>query len=277
MGPRMVRRAAAAAALGLVAAIALGAPGFAYSSRAGHSVVIPPLRKASTTATCPKGQHVGFGGVVAPVGKPYGTGSLVFATAMRRTASNKLTVTGQSLTAKSSSRLTAVAYCARGASAPRVVSKSAPLPGLVVRTVVATCPVGTIAVGGGYSSAASLDHAEAVFQLEQGPDPRQWVVSLGNVMKTATKMTAYAYCAAGAAPVVVEKSIAVKPHKGGTAHASCPAGKSLLFGGLLATSPGPTADLPAFSWSASSSRQWDVAGFNVGDQAGDLTAIAYCR
>ena len=133
-----------------------------------------------------------------------------------------------------------------------MVSKSAPLPGLTVRTVIATCPVGTIAVGGGYSSAASLDHAEAVFQLADGADPRQLAVSLGNVKKTATKMTAYAYCAAGVAPVVVEKTISVKPHKGGTAHATCPSGTSLLFGGLRATSPGsPTFNLPAFSWSAS--------------------------
>src|SRR6185312_1569676 len=101
MGPGVVRRCAVASALGLVVAGALGAPGFAYSSRAGHSVVIPPLRTASTTATCPKGQHVGFGGVVAPVKAPYGKGSLVFPTAMRRTASNKLTVTGQSGTGRS--------------------------------------------------------------------------------------------------------------------------------------------------------------------------------
>jgi hypothetical protein len=239
--------------------------------------VIPSRGKASTTATCPKGQHVGFGGVVAPVKAPYGSGSVVFATSMRRTASNQLTVTGVSGTAHGKSRLTGVAYCAKGAAAPRVVAKSAPLPGLVVRTVVATCPAGTVVVGGGYSSAASLDHIEAVFQLAQGSD-REWVVSLGNLMKTATKMTAYAYCAPGAAPVVVEKTVSVKPHHGGTAHAVCPPGTGLLFGGLLATSPGsPTADLPAFSWSASSSRQWDVTGFNVGDKAGELTAIAYCR
>ncbi len=280
MGQRIVRRATTAAALALGILVAICTPVFAFASRATHAVVVPKLAKGSATATCPTGEHVSFGGLVAQFKPPVGAGALVFPTGMRRTANNKWTVYGQSGTTYGGSRLTAVAYCDHGTAAPRIASNTVTLPALSERTATATCPAGTIAVAGGYNSGAAVNHVELLTRLEQGATTRQWLVSMLNIEKTATKLTAYAYCAPGADPTIISKVVTVPANKGATAHASCPTGTTLLFGGLLALSPGDahhSAALEPFSWTASSTKQWDVVAYNIGDRAGYLTALAYCR
>ena len=102
-----------------------------------------------------------------------------------------------------------------------------------------------------------------------------------NIGKSATSMTAIAYCSTGTAPQEIAKSITVHGHQGATARATCPAGTSLLFGGVEVSPPtGSTTHFSAvtpFSWTAASRTQWAVTGYNIGDQSGTLIAFAYCR
>ena len=84
--------------------VAVGVPAFAYTNRSTHTYVIRSGKKpmfGSSSATCPSGQHVLFGGFSNGVA------------GMRRTASNRLTVDGYNL-GGAPLWLTAFAYCGHG-------------------------------------------------------------------------------------------------------------------------------------------------------------------
>jgi hypothetical protein len=260
--------------------IALAAPVVAFASRATRGVVVRKLESGSVTATCPKGEHVSFGGLVAEFKPPPDSTNkpVVFPEGMRRTAPDRWTVTGQSGTPGIGSRLTAIAYCDRGA-VPSTASSTVAVAANRTGSVTATCPAGKVVVGGGYNSGASRAHLELMVRLER-PTPTQWRVILRNIAPRATTITALAYCGPGPAPTPHVNTVKLPKNKGGTARASCPADTSLVFGGLIANSPRSGvhgADLEAFSWSAASTKQWVVTGFNDGDAGGTLEALAYCR
>jgi hypothetical protein len=258
--------------------IAIATPVLAFAAKNTHGVVVRKRTKGAAIASCPRGEHVAFGGLVAQYQLPAGSGAEVFPEGMRRSADDKWTVYGMSGTDLTGSRLTAAAYCERG-PVPRAATKTVPLPALQVASATATCPAGTVVVGGGYNSAASAQHIELVGRLQRSSST-QWVVTMINIMPKATTLTAIAYCSAGSAPKQVTKAVSLAPHKGGTARASCPKGTTLAFGGVLGdefqagTKFGAVAP---FSWTASTTTQWVVTGYNAGNVAGKLTALAYCR
>ena len=229
------------------------------------------------TATCPSGEHVSFGGLVAQFQAPPRSGPIVLPEGMRRTAANRWTVTGVSSSNKIGSRLTAVAYCDTGTT-PRTVSRSVKMAAFATVTATAACPAGTVVAGGGFSSGASLEHQELVVQL--AATSTQWSVTLRNITGAATSLNVYAYCAHAAAATPHTTTIALAPHKGGTARVGCPSPTKLVFGGLYAHSPAQgtkAAALAPFSWTAATTRQWVVTAYNAGDLEGHLDAIAYCR
>ena len=191
----------------------LAAPVFAFGTSARHQVVVRKLAKGSATASCPAGEHVVSGGLAAQLQLPIGSGSEVLPEGMRRTGSNKWTVFGMSATNLTGSRLTAVAYCETG-PVPSVASKTVALPADKVGTVTATCPAGTVVVGGGYNSGASLHNVEFVGRLE-ALSSNQWLVTMINVMPHATTLTAIAYCVPGVAPNLVYNTVLLAGGKEG--------------------------------------------------------------
>ena len=271
---------ASALVVGLCALLAL--PAFGFASRITRTVIVPQLGERSVTATCPKGEHVAFGGVTGefkPPPKTTGHPS-VFPTSMHRTAADRWTASGQSETVGTGSRLSAIAYCDRGA-APRVASSTVRLAGFGAETATATCPSGTVVVGDGYSSGSSSAHLEYIGQLER-KSPTQLAVTMVNVVKSATTITGIAYCGTGPAPTEYRKTITLAGHKGGTARVTCPPHTSLVFGGVDVSPPigtsGNFSAVAPFSWTAQSRTQWVVTGYNIGNVGGgSLTAIAYCR
>jgi len=203
----------------------------------------------------------------------------VFPTGMRRTATGKWSVYGQSGSSKMGSRLTAVAYCDHGTAASIVKEKKVSVGAFANASVAATFPVGTVVVAGGINSRAGLNHIELVTRLDR-PTPRQFRASVVNITASSTVLTAYAYCGGGVAPTVHKRTVTLAARKGGIARAYCPAGTKLVFGGLLQTSPvsgSHGADVAPFSWTAPSNTEWNVTGYNAGDRAGTLSALAYCR
>jgi len=102
-----------------------------------------------------------------------------------------------------------------------------------------------------------------------------------NLTEASTTITAIAYCATGIAPNPYRTTLTLSAHKGATARISCPSHTSLVFGGVDTSEPtGPSTRsslVIPFAWTAPSSTQWDVAGYNDGDRAGTLSAVAYCR
>jgi hypothetical protein len=265
----------------VVICVALAVPAFGFASRSTHTVVVPQLGERSVTATCPRGEHVSFGGVISefkPPPKTTGHPS-VYPESMHRTAAGQWTVSGQSETVGTGSHLSAVAYCDRG-SVPRVASSSVRLNGFDAKTAIATCPAGTVVVGGGYSSGSSLTHLEYVGQLDR-ESSTQLAVTMVNVVKAATTVTAIAYCGKGPAPSEHTTTLTLAGHKGGTARVSCPTHTSLVFGGVDVSPPiGKVGNFSAvipFSWTAQSPTQWVVSGYNIGNLSGTLIAVAYCR
>ena len=258
----------------------LALPVFAFASRASGTVVVRRMASGSATARCPSGEHVGFGGVVAGFAPPPNVphNPEVFTEGMVRTAPDRWTVSGHSGTSGIGSRLTAVAYCERGA-VPRVVAVTEAFHAHESLAVAATCPPGTVVVGGGFKSGATAEHIDLLVRLDR-PSPSTWRAWMRNISANATTLTALAYCGTGAAPTPYTVTRPIGKVSYGAVGAVCPAGKSLLFGGLVASSPGSGrhgADLEPFTWTAPSTRSWSVSAYNAGDGAGSLQAIAYCR
>ena len=275
-------RVGLAAGVIVLLCLALAVPAFAFAARSTRTVVVPQLAERSVTATCPKGEHVSFGGVIGefkPPPKTTGRPS-VYPTSMHRTAAGQWTVSGQSEAIGTGSHLSAVAYCDRG-SVPRVASSTIRLGGFDAKTAIATCPAGTVVVGGGYSSGSSLTHVEYLGQLDLDSSTRL-AVTMVNISKAATTVTAIAYCAKGPAPTEHSTVLKLAGHKGGTARVSCPAHTSLVFGGVLVSPPtessaGNFSAVVPFTWTAPTPTQWVVSGYNLGNLPGTLLAVAYCR
>ncbi|MGO9876014.1 MAG: hypothetical protein ACLPVY_19730 [Acidimicrobiia bacterium] len=279
MSSRPRRFTAATSGAVVIVCVALATPAIAFASRTTSGVVVPKLATRSVTTSCPRGEHVSFGGVVAQFVAPPHSGAIVLPEEMRRTASNRWTVTGTSTSEVTGSRLTAVAYCDQG-SVPSSVSNSVSVGGYRVGAAIATCPAGTVVVGGGYDSDASATHQEIVVRL-QALSARQWAVTVLNISSAATTLTALAYCArSGVVAREYFTTLKLPSHTGGTARVTCPKSTSLAFGGLLAnssTSGSKTAVIAPFSWTAASTTQWVVTAYNAGEAPGSLDAFAYCR
>jgi hypothetical protein len=187
-------------------------------------------------------------------------------------------VSGQSGTNGTGSRLTSVAYCSRG-KLPAAASQTVRLPAGATASATATCPTGTVVVGGGFNTGASSRQMELVAELAR-VSSTQWRATMHNGSRHATTITALAYCATGAAPTMFSTTVSLTSRSGGVARASCPNPMSLVFGGLVATSPRlgiDAADLEPFSFTAATTKQWVVSGYNAGDLAGNLEALVYCR
>jgi len=262
----------------VIVCVALATPAIAFASKATRGVVVPKLATRSVTTTCPRGEHVSFGGVVAQFVAPPHSGAIVLPEEMRRTAANQWTVSGTSESNVAGSRLTAVAYCDRG-SVPSSVSNSVSIGGLRAGSAIATCPAGTVVVGGGYDSDASAANQEIVVRLE-ALSARQWAVTVLNISSAATTLTALGYCARRSVAHEQSTTLKLAAHKGGTARVTCPKSTSLAFGGLAAnssTSGSKTAVIAPFSWTAVSATQWVVTAYNAGEATGSLDAFAYCR
>jgi hypothetical protein len=253
----------------VVVCLALATPVFAFASRSVHDVVVPTRGAAASTAACPKGEHVGFGGMAGDIRVTFPQFRVV-PEGMRVTANNKWTVYGKGYSP--SGRLRSVAYCVRGSVGPRVVSKSAAVGRRTVGTVIATCPPGTVVVAGGYNAGTGVRNQEALRRFER-VGTRQWLVTM-RVDGLSTTVTAYAYCSSGAAPRLASSTVKLTRFGNVSARASCPKGTSLVGGGLTTSSLYGSFDVSSLT--ASTSTQWVVKAGNAGN-SGSFTAEAYCR
>jgi hypothetical protein len=259
----------------LLLCVALAAPVFAYVSVSKHGVIIPKHGSGSATVSCRGKQHIAFGGLIAQFDVPHD--AIVFPTGMRKSGAGKWTATGSSLSTSRGSRLASVAYCG-DAIATVTRRKTATVESHRSGAAVATCPAGTVVVGGGFAT-KPFPFFEDVKGLER-LTARTWRATILNIGDQRTTITAIAYCGHGAVPVMRSHSIKIRSGAGGTVRARCPRGKSLLFGGEVAAAPGVADRLPhvfPFSLTAETKTRWAVKATNGGGKGGTLTALAYCR
>ena len=256
---RLVRRGLFITVVVLVC-VAVGLPALAYTSRGTHTYVIRSgngPQFGSSTATCPRGQVVLFGG--------YSNG----VAGMRRTASNRLTVDGYNLGGQPL-WLTSFAYCGRG---PVSTQATGTVKISSFGTATATCPRGKVVVAGGF--AATPHTVIALTRLERVAANRLQVSAyLRYGISKHSSLTAIAFCGAGPAPKLVSQTLNA-PKTGGTVEAACPAGKKLTFGGVIATAPGYHPLV--FSMAAIDQQTWRVRESTDKRTTATLTSLAYCR
>ena len=274
--PSGARRFATLCSVVIVACVALAAPVFAFASSTRRTVIVATHTKGSATSVCPKGEHVAFGGLAGE----YKNRTAVLPEGARLTATDRWTVFAWNNVPNSKGlHLTSVAYCGHGGPL-RVASKTVPFAGGVV-TAVATCPAGTVVVGGGYNSGASIKNQEMLVQLDRRSS-NQWQVTMRN-FGAATTLTADAYCATGAAPKVVASAAVTLTDslnkKPSTARATCPKGTVLVGGGLRTgpVKPLSTSFVAVLDWVAPTSTQWAVTAIDSIAYPSTLEAFAYCR
>ncbi len=277
---RLVRGGLLSAAVGVLACVVVAAPVFAFVSRRTHVVVVPapPNRRmfGSSTATCPTGQHVLFGGFEN-------------ATGMRRTADNRWTVEGWNqgiigppMLGESPApplSLSSYAYCGYGPVPSKATSTldlhyGSGRGGDGYGSATARCPEGTVVVAGGFATTPLS--AVTVTDLERVAADL-WRVSAYLTTSTHSALTSIAYCGPGPAPKLVSQSTAAFNHAGdlGTVRATCPAGRNLVFGGATMQRTGDES-LQTMRVPAKTKNTWAVTG-NAGGVFGELTALAYCR
>ncbi len=270
-------------------------------SRRTHVVVIPATiflpSLGSSTAICPAGQHVLFGGFDA---RKAGLEGALFgaATGMRRTADDRWTVDGWNEGNTPSIPvppptvppllLSSYVYCGNG-----------PVPSRATSTVeiryphgrgghasaTARCPAGTVVVAGGFATSPGFSivngHVEVteatVTDLER-VSAELWRVSAFLNGGTHTALTSIAYCGPGPAPKLVSQTVTSFNHAGyvGLARATCPAGTHLVFGGAV-INPAADGSLQTLRVPAHTKNTWAVTAAGSDARVTELTALAYCR
>jgi hypothetical protein len=285
---RFARRGLLSAVVGALACVVLAAPVSAFVSRRTHITIVPAVPPVipnqgsgqgtlrvtfgSSTATCPTGQHVLFGGFEN------------VATGMRRTANDRWTaggfnvfvdIQGASNTPRS---LYSMAYCGRG-PVPSKATSTVEIryrSGRASGSATARCPAGTVVVAGGF---ATTPHSAVFVTGLERVAADLWRVSADvnpNLSATHTALTSIAYCGPGPAPKLVSKTVTSFVHGGGLglARATCPVGTHLVFGGAIVTGLGDPF-LQTLRVPLNTKNTWAVTGRGGSD--GRLTALAYCR
>lgn len=176
---------------------------------------------------------------------------------------------------------TAIAYCGSGPK-PTTVSASKTLaPDGVRGQVVAKCPSGSSVALGGFRSDIATDgqHAEVYVDNLERVSPRKWRVGGINDGSVAGQIEAIAYCTPGNEQLTtVTHAIQIQPMKTGTVTAKCPAGHSLVMGGVRSQHYGSGyGALQLRSIKRKGARGWQVGALKFEALIGKLTAVAYCR
>jgi hypothetical protein len=145
-------------------------------------------------------------------------------------------------------------------------------------TAVATCPTGTVVLGGGFSTPFDSATALAVFNSYRS-GATSWTVDAVRFRGAATA-TAFAYCRRAARPISDVTATGTIPNGGqsGGASATCPTGSHLIGGGFQ-SSRAPAATV-AYSLTNMSTapETWSLVDVNGSGASGSrtITAHAYC-
>jgi Glutaminase len=144
------------------------------------------------------------------------------------------------------------------------------------QTVTATCPIGTLAVGGGLGIDMS-----GVTVSKSAKSGNGWQVTAKNTTSSSRGLYVSAICLTGAplnasVTTATGSTVNVAPNATGTSTATCATGT--LVGGGYTTTQGSTSTMRIFNNSRSSSTgsSWKASALNNTFTAKDVTAYGYC-
>jgi hypothetical protein len=158
---------------------------------------------------------------------------------------------------------------------------------LAIAQVDAKCPRGTQATGGGFrETPPSVDKTFGVVYESRKIDQRTWRSSVQLADKgpsaVKVKVVSFAYCRAGALPMVnVSKTVTLPgSNRIGAATARCPKGKVALAGGFQTPPPGISGTAGTRNEITASARKgkkgWRVQAVSGVFGPASHTAYAYC-
>jgi hypothetical protein len=195
--------------------------------------------------------------------------------AAKKPAGKKATVANK-MKKKKQKTLRITEVSASGASAPTSGAQA---------EATASCPPGTQALGGGFSSSPAPDlsaHASfPYFWADYRTSPTSWRAAYSNIGTIARTVTTYADCAAGL-NISETNGSATLPASGTTVSGAtaltppCPTGKALLGGGFNDTPASMTSALALLKGSSADNGSWGVAALNGAAVGGTLGSFGYC-
>lgn len=278
------------------------------------TLVTAPLTAASmqvvttATATCPAGQRL-VGGGSAPAGTvdasflslrasaPLDETGTVGSTNSGDVASIwSASLTNQNPTPMSSYPERVFANCSANSDATLQVS-TASLAGSATQALTTSCPAGTRAVGGGFSSIGAqgdfllrasgpVDETGLTDNTFTGDVARGWRVLATNVTASTKTFSALALCSAASDATVALDSFFADPGVETTKFITCPTGKRALGGGtgttgavgpyLTASAPIAAGSTPATTTTGEAARGWSASAFNATGVAQLYLVFALC-
>jgi hypothetical protein len=257
----------------------------------------------TVTATCPAGQLAVGGGFTAPLltsGTTLTDLTIVYES--RRIGDNSWQVSGgreHSGGAAPTLPLTASADCRTATlkkkkgkkkrKTLRITEVSATGPAATSAaqsSATASCPAGTQAIGGGFSSAPEPtltgSTSFAVFFDSYQSSQTSWQSAFTESGSTARSVTSYVYCAAGlkltegTATGTLPASSMAGIQFMTLASLDCPRRQALLGGGFNSTPPGPGGPLPILAGSAAAGASWHFTVYNLSTVPDSLTSHNIC-
>jgi hypothetical protein len=164
-------------------------------------------------------------------------------------------------------------------------SDTVKVPPKAKRAATATCPKGKSVAMGGFRNEIATDDSPEVQPIGlTRPSKRTWKDSATNVFAPAGDATSIAYCGRSRKLTERTRTTVVPAAKPSTqpksVTAKCPRGTRVAFGGFKADFDpnfGPnTGAIWISALRRGSNRTWRASGLNLGNDAGKLTAVAYC-
>jgi hypothetical protein len=255
---------------------------------ARQKTTIAPGSFGTVAAKCKGGRTAVSGGFAAPGFDPANGGPTVGRIGSRRPDERRIEARAFNF-GNEGGNLVSYAYCARNDHGLQVVTDSTWVEPNSRGSVVARCPHGTEAVGGGFSTRRfSTDQGPQVLTLtSKRRGERGWKVvgvniPFGSGMRTG-KLIAHAYCEHASFDLIT-RSKEVTPPVGElkTFDVRCPSGREAVSGGfdghINLQGGQSTAAAAITSKRASEARVWRTSALSVfAPNPGSETAYAYCR
>lgn len=276
--PRRRSRRAAATLLGAILAAVVVSAAVAGTKTA--STTVPLHARGTATATCRKGQQAMLGGFATTLTEP---GPHVHARALvlagRSVKAGGVNEQGPGL-GDGAGRVKAYAYCGTRVFLGKASAfNTVPAGGRASAT--AKCPSGMRLAAGGFRADIAPSGNGALVYVDglERVGKSKWRASAINDGSAPGKVEALAYCYAGSYPVsTVTQSVLVSPGNTGSVTATCPAGKTVAFGGVRSEHYGSGGgELQLSSMRRFGKRGWKVSALKFVNEIGRLTAVAYCH
>ncbi len=248
-----------------------------------HGETIASGEVGTATAECPGDRAAMSGGFAAPGFEP-NSGSTIGRIGLRHVGKRHIQARAFNF-GNQDGRLASFAYCARRGHGLQIASERTLVEANSRGSVVAKCPRGTSAVGGGFGTLRfSPTQAPQVITLtSKRLGERRWLAVGLNINDRNRRGTLIAYANCAAVPFdLVAKSREVEAPAGAprTFDVRCGNGSQAFSGGFdghvrLGAQPQATAAIT--SKRAQGGRVWRTSALGVFGNPSPVTAYAYCR